>query len=83
VIVGDEYVVRVPDDGYEMSRCGFERVAEAIGKAAMLKIDAIVRKATTLDPCSDFVRPMPGLLARWEPLELIHAAEKALEPVIA
>ena len=56
VIVGDEYVVRVPDDGYEMSWCGFERVAKAIGKAAMLKIDAIVRKATTLDPCSDFVR---------------------------
>ena len=83
VIVGDEYVVRIPDDGYEMSRCGFERVAKAIGKAAMLKIDAIVRKATTLDPCSDFVRPVPDLLAGWEPLELIDAAEKALEPVIA
>jgi hypothetical protein len=83
VIVGDEYVIRVPDDGYEMGRCGFEYVAEAIGKAAMLKIDAVVGKVTALDPGADLVRLMPSLLAGWEPLELIDAAEEALEPVIA
>src|SRR3954471_4385654 len=83
VIVGDEYIVRIPDEGYEMSRCGFECVAETIGKAAMLKIDAIVRKVTALDPCSYLVWLVPGLLAGWEPLELIDAAEEALEPVIA
>ena len=63
VIVGDEDVIRVPDDGYEMSRRGFEGVAEAIGKAAMLKIDAIVGKVTALDPRSDLVRLVPRLLA--------------------
>lgn len=83
VIVGDEYVIRIPDYGYEMGRCGFEDVAEAIGKAAMLKIDAIVGKVTALDPSPDLVRLVPRLLAGWEPIELIDAAEEALEPVIA
>ena len=63
VIVGDEHVVRIPDDGYEMSRRGFECIAETIGKAAMLKIDAIVRKVTALDPCSYLVGLVSGLLA--------------------
>ena len=83
VIVGDEHVIRIPNDGYEMSRCGLERIAETIGKAAMLKIDAIVGKFTTLDPCSYLVGLVPSLLARWEPLKLIDATEEALEPVIA
>jgi hypothetical protein len=83
VIVGDEHVVRVPNDGYEMSRCGLERIAETIGKAAMLKIDAIVGKAAALDPCLDLVGLVPRLPAGWEPLKVIDAAEEALEPVIA
>jgi hypothetical protein len=83
VVVGDENVIRVPDNGYEVSRCALECVAEASGKAAMLKIDAIVGKATALDPNLDLVGLVPSLLAGWEPLELIDAAEEALEPVIA
>jgi hypothetical protein len=83
VIVRDEYVIWVPDDGYEMSRCGFECVAETIGKAAMLKIDAIVGKATALDPCLDLVGFVSSLLAGWKPVEVVDAAEETFEPVIA
>ena len=49
----------------------------------MLKIDAIVGKATALDPCLDLVGFVSSLLAGWKPVKVVDAAEETFEPVIA